>query len=124
MVIIAVLFIIVILWAAYFLDSLNKSQHHIFEENNSALNFLQWINRVSNGKLILQSRFLEDNFYLEDFPRVSLLAEIIFINLLVVVAVLRKQKIKQYALKICISILCFLVLFEFLNSTLKLFVPG
>ena len=122
--IITLLVFIVLLWLSYFFDSLNKSQHHFFLENNYALNFLKYINKVSNGTLSLPSKIFDDNFYLENFPGVSVFMEALFVILLVVAAVLQKKKKKQYVLKICISIFCFIALFEFLNATLKLFVPG
>jgi len=122
--IIVVLGIIVVLWLSYFLDSLNRSQHHFFLENNNALNFLRWINKVSNGALVLPVRLFDDNFYLENFPLVSVFAETLFVILLMVAAARQKHKRKEYVLKLCISILCFVVLFEFLEATLKLFVPA
>ncbi len=122
--IIAVLAIIVVLWLSYFLDSLNKSQYHLFQENNFALNFLKWINKASNGALVLRVRLFDDIFYLEYFPRVSVFAETLFVILLVIATALQKQKRKPYILKICISIVCFVILFGFLDATLKLFVPG
>lgn len=122
--IITILIVIVVLWLSYFLDSLNKSQHHFFLENNYALNFLRWINKVSNGAFVLRVRIFDDNFYLEDFPGVSVFVEALFVILLLVAVILQKQKRKQYILKLCISILCFVVLFKFLDATLKLFVPG
>jgi len=122
--VIFVLIIIVVLWLSYFLDSIYKSQHVFFLKNNYALNFLQWIAKVSNGALIFRYRIFDDVFYLEDFPGVSLFTESIFVILLVVTAILQKQRRKRYAWILCVSILCFVGLFEFLDSTLRLFVPG
>jgi hypothetical protein len=64
---IALLALIVLLWASYLLDSLKESQHHFFEESNYGLNFLQWINRVSNGALVLRSRMFDNTFYVRGF---------------------------------------------------------
>ena len=122
--IIAVLVVIVALWLSYFLDSLNKSERHFFLQSNYALNFLKWVNASTNGTLIIRTRLFDDNFYLEDFPGLSVFMEILFVILLVVSARIQKQRPKQYILKLCISILCFVLLFIFLNATLKLFVPG
>ncbi len=122
--IIAVLAIIVVLWISYFLDCLAKSQNHFFLENNYSLNFLRWVNRITNSALVLRIGIFDDIFYLEEFPRISIFVEVLFVILLAVVATLRKQKRKQYILKLCVSIICFVVLFDFLNATLKLFVPG
>jgi len=123
-VILTVLIVIILLWLSYFLDSLNKSQHHFFGENNSGLTFLNWVNKITKGALVLQTRLFDDNFYIEDFPMVSIVIEVLFIALLVFAAGLQRQKWKQYVLKICVSIGCFVILFEFLDVTLKLFVPG
>jgi hypothetical protein len=93
-------------------------------ENNYGLNFLKWFNEISNGTFVFRFRFFDDNFYLEDFALVSFLAEVFFIILLIVAAILQEKKRKQYILRLSISIICFVVLFIFLDATLKLFVPG
>jgi hypothetical protein len=121
---IAVLTFIVVLWLSYFFDSLHKLQHHFVMENNYALNFLKWFNKMSNGAFVFRFRFFDDNLYLEDFPGVSVFAEVLFIILLLIIAIRQKQNRNQYILKLSISVICFIVLFKFLDATLMLFVPG
>ena len=120
----AILVVIAVLWGSYFLDGLKKSQNHFFIQNNNGLEFLKWVNKISKGKLVFQSKLFDDSFYLEDFSRVSLIFEVLFVVLLAWAAFLQKQKRKQYVLKILIGIVCFVILFEYLDATLKLFVSG
>src|SRR5438045_9682470 len=90
--IIAVLAIIVVLWLSYFLDALNKSQHHFFVENNYELNFLKWITKVSTRALVLRLMLFDDNFYLEYFPCVSVFVYTLLVILLVVRVTLPQYK--------------------------------
>lgn len=119
-----VLAIIITLWLSYFFECLYKSQTHHFLESNWALNFINWISTSSNDVLVIHPNLFEDDFYLKDFPGFILFAEVFFIVLLLVAAIIQKQKRKRYITMLVISILCFVGLFEFIDATLKLFVPG
>ena len=98
------------LWLSYFFDCLNKSEYHFFSENNYALNFIQWFKEISNRIFVFRFRFFDDNFYLDYFPGVILLAEILFVISLLVSIKLQKQKRKQYGLNFvsayCVLLCC------------------
>jgi hypothetical protein len=118
------LILIILLWLSYLFDSLKRSQNHFFVESNTSLNFLSWINQITNQGLILKSKIFNDFFYLESFPRTTIIAESLFLILSMYNAWTNEQKRKRYIIEILVSVLVFAFLFPFLDNTLKLFVPG
>jgi hypothetical protein len=121
---VAVLIIILVLWFDYFSACLYRSQRHILPETNNSLAFIEWVSRVIKGALIRSSLLFDGEFYLLDFSAVILFFELIYVVLLIVAIVTKKQKRILNIIFLCISLTFFFDLFQFLNSTLQLFVPG
>lgn len=121
---IAVLVIIVVLWLDYFSACLYWSQRHVLSETNRSLEFVQWVSRSTNGALSKSSYFFDGEFYLLDFSAVILFFELIYVVLMIVAIVAKKQSRSLNIIFLCISLIIFFDLFQFLNSTSQLFVPA
>lgn len=121
---IAVLVIIVILWLSYFSECVYKSERHLFDVSNDALDFLKWVAKRTNGALVVRPTLFDSEFYLLDFSALILFFEAIYVILLVAAGILNKNKRTLYAIIICISLVLFFGLFRFLNATQQLFIPA
>ena len=123
-IIIIVLIILCVFWLSYFFECVYLIRHHLFAENNGAMNFLKRVSDSLGSTFVVSNNLFNDDFYLKDFPAVSFLLEVFFLGLLGLAAFMRKDRRKWYALAILVSILCFIGLYQFLGATLRLFIPG
>jgi len=74
--------VILLLWLSYFFACLYKIKSVSFTHENIIIAGLRKLLDISGGYLSIHFNIFDDEYYVEDFPGITLILEIIFIILL------------------------------------------
>jgi len=120
--IVVILLIIITLWCNYFYACLDRSQQRTFPKSNNSLAFIEWVSQFTYNTHIESKYLFYSEFYLLDFPAIILFSEAVYIVLIIIM--IYQQKRRLHSIVLCVSLIIFFALLQFLSSTLVLFVPG